>query len=110
PYADKTRLSSYTDNVSLPIHSIRDLAAATRGRRLELDLSQAALAERVGVSRQWINEFESGKPRAELRLVLRLIEAIGRTMTLDGGQTLAADKDAGSAVDLDDLLDDYGRR
>ncbi len=36
-------------------------AATARGRRFELGLSQAALANRAGVSRDWVNYFEAGK-------------------------------------------------
>lgn len=58
------------------IRSIRALAAAARGRRQELHLTQAALAERAGVSRKWVYDFEGGKPRAELRLLLRVLDAL----------------------------------
>ena len=63
-------MSGYDDTMSSTINSIRDLAAAARGRRLELGLSQSDLATRARVSRQWISEFESGKPSAEFGLVL----------------------------------------
>ena len=59
------------------VSSIHDLAAAARGRRLELGLSQAELAARTGVSRDWINYFEAGKPTVELILVLRVLEVLG---------------------------------
>jgi len=39
--------------------------------------TQTALAERTGISRKWIYQFESGKPTAELGLVLRVLEALG---------------------------------
>jgi HTH-type transcriptional regulator / antitoxin HipB len=88
------------------INSIRDLAAAARGRRLELGLSQSELATRARVSRQWISEFESGKPSAELGLVIRLLDALGLRLNVDGlagGDRPARDE----AVDLDALLEDY---
>ena len=65
------------------INSIRDLAAAARGRRLELGLSQSELATRARVSRQWISEFESGKPSAEFGLVIRLLDALGLRLNVD---------------------------
>jgi putative transcriptional regulator len=43
-----------------------------RERRLELDLSQAALAEAVSVSRQTINSIETGKYVPSLALALAL--------------------------------------
>ncbi len=88
-----------------PIRSIRDLATAVRGRRLDLGLSQSALAERAHVSRQWIVELEAGKSTAEIGLVLRLLDALGFSLSLD------EPGEAGKpAVDLDALLDDHRAR
>jgi HTH-type transcriptional regulator / antitoxin HipB len=64
-----------------PIHSIRDLAAVIRGRRKDLGISQAVLAERAGVSRKWVYEFEAGKPTAEFGLLLRVIDALDLQLT-----------------------------
>jgi transcriptional regulator with XRE-family HTH domain len=94
------------------INSIRDIAATARGRRLSLGLSQAELAARARVSRQWISEFEAGKPAAELRLVIQLLEALGLRLTLDEGDG-GVRRDRPSSirtVDLDALLDDYRQR
>jgi len=54
-----------------------DLGAVIRDHRTKLGLGQKSLATKVGVSRQWIVEVEKGKPRAEIGLVLRTIEALG---------------------------------
>lgn len=93
-----------------PITSIRDVAAAVRGRRQSLGLSQADLARQAHVSRQWINEFEAGKPTAELRLVIQLLDALGLCLSLDerdpAGRTWRPP--AMGTVDLDALLDEYG--
>jgi len=97
------------------ITSIRDLAATVRGRRLELGLSQADVARLARVSRQWVNEFESGKPTAELRLVIRLLDALRLSLSLDerderderDGSGRVALPSASNPVDLDALLDDY---
>ena len=91
------------------ITSIRDVAAAVRGRRQHLGLSQAELATRARVSRQWINEFEAGKPTAELQLVIRLLDALGLRLRLDD-RNAASDEprpQVPRGVDLDALLDDY---
>jgi y4mF family transcriptional regulator len=88
------------------IGSLHDLAAAVRGRRQELGLSQAQLATRAGVSRAWVNAFEAGKPAAELRLVLAVVDALGLELVL-GPRENGPRGDA--TVDLDELLDDYER-
>lgn len=88
-----------------PIKSVRDVATLVRGRRRELGLSQAELASRVGVSRQWVSGFEVGKPGAELRLVLALLDALD--LRLSGGEA-GNDRDRparpGDEVDLDALI------
>jgi HTH-type transcriptional regulator / antitoxin HipB len=58
------------------VQSPADLGLAIRERRKALKLDQRTLAERVGVSRQWIIEIEHGKPGAELGLVLRTLREL----------------------------------
>ena len=53
-----------------------DFGAVIRDRRKQLKLDQAALAGRIGASRQWVIEIERGHPRAELGLVLRAVDAL----------------------------------
>ena len=48
--------------------------------RAERDLSQAALADRVGVSRQTINAIETGKYDPSLSLAFDLAELFGVTI------------------------------
>jgi HTH-type transcriptional regulator / antitoxin HipB len=60
----------------MPIHTVEELGAAIRHRRRQLNWDQQSLAERVGVSRQWIVEIEAGKLRAEIGLLLRTLSAL----------------------------------
>ena len=53
-----------------------DLGALLRARRRELGLGQQVLASLIGVSRLWVIEFERGKARAEIGLVLRALTAL----------------------------------
>ena len=108
-YGDMIELTPYAD-MSVPIASIRDAAAAVRGRRLSLGLSQSALATRARVSRQWISEFEAGKSTVELGLVLRLLDALDLRVSLDARDdepTIARPHPLVSTVDLDSLLYNY---
>ena len=88
------------------VTSIHDLASAVRGRRRALGLTQAELAARMGVSRDWIISFEAGKPKVELILVLRLLDALDLkldvTQPCDGQDSRLAEPTA-----LDALLDEY---
>ncbi len=88
------------------VRSIAAAAAAVRGRRLELSLSQDQLARRAGVSRKWVYEFEAGKPTAEFGHVLRVLDALG--LRLDFATEGARDA-VPSAIDLDALLDEHRR-
>ena len=55
---------------------MHDLASVARGRRIELGLTQAELASRSGVSRDWVNSFERGKRTVDISLVFRLFDAL----------------------------------
>jgi y4mF family transcriptional regulator len=93
----------------MKIKSIRNLAAAVRGRRRDLGLTQAELAELAGVSRKWVYEFEAGKPSAELRLILRVLDALG--LTLELGYQGEAHATAGDRLaDLDSLIEEHRSR
>jgi HTH-type transcriptional regulator / antitoxin HipB len=85
------------------IRSPSELGALIRGRRRELGLDQGALADKVGVSRQWIIEIEKGKPRAAVGLILRTLNALG--IFLDARNEPARKvKPSASEVDLDALI------
>lgn len=74
-------------------------------------MSQAELATRARVSRQWISEFEAGKPTAELGLVIRLLDALGLRLNVDEHAGSKGDEPPRSGtVDLDALLSDYRQR
>ncbi len=91
----------------MKIRSIRDLAAVVRGRRRDLGLSQAELAVRAGVSRKWIYQFEGGKPTAELRLILRVLDALGLVLDVTYDEKTAAGH---TTRDLDTLIEEHRSR
>ena len=111
PNADIIRLSAYADTMATQINSIRDLVAAARGRRKSLGWTQSELADRAHVSRQWISEFEAGKPTAELGLTIRLLDALDLRLTLNTSEEQhPAREQSAVTVDLDAVLDDYRSR
>lgn len=55
--------------------SPEDLGRAVRHARRRAGLSQAALAERLGVTQRWLSELETGKPKI---LDARLFDVISR--------------------------------
>jgi len=92
----------------MQINSVQDVAGLVRGRRLALGLSQANLATKAGLSRDWINSFEGGKPTVEFTHVLRVLDALDLRIDLQEGPGEGV---LGSRpVHLDELLDEYRGR
>lgn len=95
----------------MDLRSVHDLAAAVRGRRRNLGLTQAALASAAGVSRKWVSDFERGKPGAEVSAVLAVFDALGLVLATDVHQQRRNDAarppQADTPVDLDAHLAAY---
>ncbi len=51
-----------------------------KAARAAMDLSQEALAQQVGVSRQTINAIEKGDYNPTIRLCLAICHALGKTL------------------------------
>ena len=85
------------------IRTPADLGALIRSTRKKLRLDQSTLAKKIGVSRLWLVEIEKGKPRAEIGLVLRALDALRVNLT---ATTTArpSRKDSGTAVDIDRIV------
>ena len=85
------------------------MGVVIRQRRKALHWDQAQLAERVGVSRQWVIEMEKGKPRAELQLVLRTLNVLGLVLTVGTVEGEASIADASelplALPDIDTIVD-----
>ncbi len=66
------------------VYTPASLGAAIRHFREEAGLSQAALAESVGLNRTYLSDLERGKKETEtLKRVLRLLRRLGVRMTLE---------------------------
>ncbi|MBL8897588.1 MAG: helix-turn-helix transcriptional regulator [Planctomycetes bacterium] len=87
------------------IRTAKDLGLLAREQRKRRGWGQAELAERVGVSRQWVVAFEGGKPGVELGLVLRTLHELGLELEIGGGEQSGGAPALESAVDLDALLE-----
>jgi HTH-type transcriptional regulator / antitoxin HipB len=106
------------------INNQRALGAAVRDRRHSLGWTQAALAGKVGVTRDWVIAVEAGKGNPQLRRLLRALDALGLRLAVEHdvdepdtpeaqqrsqGRHPRVDGDA-PVVDLDQVLEDYRRR
>jgi transcriptional regulator with XRE-family HTH domain len=66
-------------------------------------MTQSRLAKTAGVSRRWLSDLESGKPTAEVGLVLKVLNALG--LVLDARPELANP----ASVDIDEILRTHSR-
>lgn len=88
-----------------------DFGAVIRDKRLRLGLSQADLARKVGVGRQWIVEVEKGKSGAPLGLILRTLEALGISLTgSEGDRTSKKTSSEARGISLDSILTNLQRK
>lgn len=87
-----------------------DIGNIIRARRKRLGWDQARLAHEIGVSRQWIVDIEKGKPRAELQLILRALQALGLELMLGPGVAQVSevgvpDRDTVTPINLDAIIE-----
>lgn len=66
------------------IHSTQQLGQALRTARKRLGLTQSQLALAAGVGLRFLVDLEAGKPTLRLENVLRVIEALGGELSLNG--------------------------
>jgi transcriptional regulator with XRE-family HTH domain len=89
---------------------LRQLAALgerLRAARLRRKLTQALVAERVGVSLPTIRKLESGDPSSSLATVLRVLQVLGLSNDIDA---LAAEDPAGRQLQDHELKRPRDRR
>lgn len=91
------------------IRSPTELGAAVKARRKALGEDQAALASRVGVSRQWISALENGKSTLELGLVLQTLKALDMPLSTSGDQSPRSAAPT-ARTDLNSIIDAARRR
>lgn len=87
----------------MKVRTATELGALIRERRRALRLDQQSLADKVGVSRQWIVDVEKGKPTVELGLVLRTFEAM--SLTINIAEAPGPGRGKRAVVDIDAIVD-----
>ncbi|MGL5810299.1 MAG: helix-turn-helix domain-containing protein [Nocardioides sp.] len=63
-------------------NTVRELGVAVRSARQEQGMTQADLATRLGVGRDWIVRLEKGHPRLEAQRVLDALAVLGLVVEL----------------------------
>lgn len=70
----------------MQVHTVRDLSALVRTARQAHGLTQAELADRLWVSRDWVIRLEKGSPRLETQKVLDALAVLGLTLDVSDAQ------------------------
>lgn len=81
-------------------HQLSALGERLRTARLRRKLTQAMVAERVGVTPPTIRKLEAGDPSSSLATVLRVLQVLGLAQDID---RLAAQDDLGRELQDSDL-------
>ena len=81
--------------------SAAEVAACVRERRAELRLTQAEVAKRAGVTRQFVSAVEHGHETAELGKVLAVLIALQVTALAIPEPTPDSNTTPGSNIDTD---------
>lgn len=92
----------------IPWQNPEQLGRAVRLKRKEKGLSQSALAAQLGVERKWVIRLESSNPKAELGLVLKILDALDLRATLGDEKPPAPSK--ADRVSEPSRLDEVFRR
>lgn len=87
------------------IISVNDLASLIRQERKTRGWTQAELAERSGVSRDWIIALERAKPSVELGLVLRTMKALSLPLSINKPESTTQ-----AGINLNDILNQANQR
>jgi transcriptional regulator with XRE-family HTH domain len=93
-----------------PIRNPEQLGRAIRLKRLEKGLSQVALAGQVGVERKWVIHLEAGNPKAELGLILKVLEVLELQTSLNEGRRSSAQDSSHVPSRLDEVFLHLQRR
>ena len=70
----------------MQVHTVRDLGALVRTARRAHGLTQAELADRLRVSRDWVIRLEKGSPRLETQKVLDALAVLGLRLDVADAQ------------------------
>lgn len=84
------------------------LGRAVRLKRQEKGLSQIALAAQLGVERKWVIHLESGNPKAQLGLVLKVLRKLDLRAALGDEKPSSTSED--SHVSKPSVMEEVFRR
>jgi len=84
------------------VNTATELGHLVRDKRKQQNLTQAQLANKIGVSRKWLIDLEGGKATAEVSLVLRALRSLGIDIEVkDRTSRVVTDR----TFNIDDIVD-----
>jgi y4mF family transcriptional regulator len=81
--------------MSTPIHTPQDLGRMVRETRKRLKLTQPQLALAANVGVRFIVELEAGKSTLRLEHILRVLQALGGVLSVEGMDSFISNKPEG---------------
>ncbi len=88
------------------VRRAEDIAAAVKEARLRRRLTQAQLAARLKVNREWVSRLEGGESGITLKLLLAALRELGLVLSL-AEETEPAKKTKGRGpVSIDEMVDE----
>lgn len=81
------------------IRTRKDMGLLMRDFRMKRNMTQAQLAEIVGVNRRWVGQVEQAKTSPDLRTVLRALRALGAEMLVRPRRVSPAEREIAAIVD-----------
>jgi transcriptional regulator with XRE-family HTH domain len=78
-----TTSAEHPENDKFRIYTPASLGIALRHYREQAGLSQAQLADSVGLHRSYLSELEQGKESEQVKRILRLLRHLGVRMVLE---------------------------
>jgi HTH-type transcriptional regulator/antitoxin HipB len=82
------------------VRTRKELGVLLREARKGQNLTQAQLAEAVGVNRRWVVQVEQGKTSPDLRTLLRALRSLGLEMSIRPRRQSDAAREIADIVDV----------
>ncbi len=76
------RTSDHPDEQPFRVYTAGSIGQAIRHYRKQANLTQAELAEQVGVNRTYLSRLEEGQETAQLRRIVAILRRLGVRATL----------------------------
>jgi len=67
------------------IRAVTDFGALVAERRETLKLTQSELAQRAGVTREWVARLENGAPAVTVNRLMRVLRELGLDVFVSAG-------------------------